>query len=176
MTLQEKKIAELYRMILHLEVEIVDTKPTFYNGNRWSNSVAEIFYQCERGSKTADHMEKIIDMADAYDCYVNDTDENEANYKKFWDLYHEIWEIENSEEIIEEESLEEDCNDEEESSEDVALDYLGFVLSNSKEEEKKEVVTIPCKRCCGAGGFPHFAHIKGGVCFRCDGLGVEIAK
>jgi hypothetical protein len=43
-------------------------------------------------------------------------------------------------------------------------------------ENKKVVVTIPCKRCCGAGGFPHFAHIKGGVCFRCDGLGVEIAK
>ena len=30
-----------------------------------------------------------------------------------------------------------------------------------------------CKRCNGAGYFPKYSHVNGGVCMRCNGTGVE---
>jgi hypothetical protein len=95
---QEKMIAEMFRMILHLEVEIVDTNPTYYNGNRWSNDVANIFYQCEKGGKTVENMEKVILLAHGWmeengNCYIDDADGNEENWKKFWKLEEDVWEI-----------------------------------------------------------------------------------
>jgi len=36
-------------------------------------------------------------------------------------------------------------------------------------EEKKEVNYTTCGRCSGAGCFPEYSHIQGGVCFECNG-------
>ena len=32
---------------------------------------------------------------------------------------------------------------------------------------------VVCSRCNGVGGFAHYSHVRGGVCFRCDGFGIE---
>lgn len=90
---QEQRIREIFRMITHLEVEIVDTNPSYYNENRWSNAVADIFFQCSRGPKTVEHMEKVINLMDTNDCYINETDDNQDKYTKFWNLYNEVLEI-----------------------------------------------------------------------------------
>ena len=160
---QEKMIAEMFRMILHLEVEIVDTNPTYYNGNRWSNDVANIFYQCEKGGKTIENMEKVILLAHGWmeengNCYIDDSDGNEDNWKKFWKLEEDVWEIWR----LQRDGL---YSEEEEAEE-----------AEEAEDTSKVSITIPCKRCNGAGGFKQFAHVYGGVCFRCDGLGVELQK
>jgi len=34
----------------------------------------------------------------------------------------------------------------------------------------------PCKRCHGKGEIKMYQHVIGGVCFRCDGRGVEMTK
>ena len=30
-------------------------------------------------------------------------------------------------------------------------------------------VAIDCPKCCGDGGFAHFAHVQNGICFMCKG-------
>jgi len=37
----------------------------------------------------------------------------------------------------------------------------------------KEIILTPCSRCCGAGIFPEFKHIIGGLCFKCSGRKFE---
>lgn len=34
-------------------------------------------------------------------------------------------------------------------------------------------VTSQCKKCGGTGYLSHYGHVQGGVCFRCDGSGIE---
>jgi len=36
---------------------------------------------------------------------------------------------------------------------------------------KATQVTYECPRCCGSGNIGAFAHVMGGVCFRCQGHG-----
>lgn len=48
---------------------------------------------------------------------------------------------------------------------DAKIKQLELNLRNAKRNAET------CMRCCGAGGFNKYKHIKNGVCFACGGSG-----
>jgi len=49
--------------------------------------------------------------------------------------------------------------------------YLAWKATGDSAEER-----VACKRCSGTGEMKMYNHIMAGVCFRCDGRGVELTK
>lgn len=68
------------------------------------------------------------------------------------------WEYKDSELL----TLCEQCHSELHNTEHVPM----FTLVDG---ELQEIELTPCSRCSGAGEFPEYRHVQGGICFRCHG-------
>lgn len=97
---QAKGIVQIYKWILHSFVEIVDTKPVYYNDNRYTNNVIDIYNFCSKKEPTIDNLEKLIDLCEDSDCYINEKGDFDINYFVFWRLYHAILGQESDENYI----------------------------------------------------------------------------
>jgi excinuclease UvrABC ATPase subunit len=47
------------------------------------------------------------------------------------------------------------------------------ILTNYSNGKKKALVEIECSRCSGHGRLPSYQNVNHGICFKCNGLGVE---